>query len=184
MHNTKYSTGYARRDRLEMQVLRGFDPVGHSNLTHTAPIKETERGLIRSGMLISLEDNGGVLEWVRGCPKGSEPFWALNDDEPGRTRSPNGFTALSGYGVYEISTGYFNEGAGNYNNGAAIIADSVNPGFVTLGDLSDASADILARVSRAGVGDEGIESGRRPVVNDAIYTKFITFRTAGSPSRT
>jgi hypothetical protein len=92
-------------------------------------------------MLISLDAN---LLFVKGCPEGRQPFWAVQDQSAPDVTAAGKLTGLVGLPGFEIETPYFD--TGTYAPGALLMVGA------TAGNVAEGATpgtnDIIGIVSR------------------------------------
>jgi hypothetical protein len=130
-------------------------------------------------MVISLDSNG---EWVKGCPKGKEPFISMNDQALDTdVRASGKLLGLSCAGIYEIETAHFETGS-TYNNGNGLKAMTAgDAGKLDVMSGYNEDVDIIGKVTRGVVDVVGYESGVEKDDDGAILV--LTFITGWQPAR-
>ena len=98
--------GTVTRTKPRVLIHRGWDPNNPTQRSVNAPIAAGVT--IRSGQVISLSSNNGVMEWVLGQPAaGDIPFIAYQDSDDFDVVASGGLTGLSSQDQIELSTPYF-----------------------------------------------------------------------------
>lgn len=131
-------------------------------------------------MVISLDSEG---EWVKGCPKGKEPFLSMNDQTLDTdVRGSGKLLGLSCAGIYEVETAHFDDGS-TYNNGNGLKAMTAgDAGKLDVVTGYDENVDIIGKVTRGVVDVAGYESGVAKDNDGKI--NVLTFITGWQPNRT
>lgn len=104
--------GIVMRDKPWLVVLRGFDANQPSQKTAAYPVKPSEVDVIKSGMVISIDDTTDPANpvWVKGWAATRIPYVALQDGNTYNVVSANSLVGYSCLGNFVLQTGYFKTG--------------------------------------------------------------------------
>ena len=172
--------GEYRRDVPKIRLVKGYTGNEPQSLHRSAKPKDDEN--IRSGQLISLDDNG---EWVKGCPKGKEPHFAFQDQTDTDVQSIGLLLGFSCSGDYVIETGWFVEGESLvYGEGKFLkAATGADAGKVTLAANAQDDNDVIGFASHGAVQDKAGQNSQAKLTSGklnllSLTTKWLPDRTA------
>lgn len=179
------------RDRVPVQVLRGFNPTEPGKLSSLAPPIDGEA--IRSGMVI-VKDTGLVNGASRagafrkaiatdapGATNESVSYYiALHDQDSHDAQAAGGIVGLDCADDYEIATGYFDKTAVYTLNAPLTVS---NAGVVTLATTT--AHNIIGYVTKVGSGTGGSLPyvGATPSTANAANAEVLQFKTARNGQR-
>lgn len=180
------------RDRVPMQVIRGFNPTEPGRLSLLAAPIDGEA--IRSGMVIVRATGlvNGVSRpgaWRKALTTdavgtaGNESlsyFLALHDQDSHDVQAAGGLVGLDCSGEYEVQTGYF-EKAGAYALNSPLTC--LNGGLVTIAGTT--GQNIIGYVTRVGSGSNNSIQyvGKTPPTATAVDAEVLQFKTARNGQR-
>lgn len=168
-----FNSGYTKRAKRRVNVLRGFDGANPTSMTKNAPVKSGVT--VVSGNLLALVSG----EWVLydADTHSSTPYIALSDGADTDVSASGLLPALSCAGKFEIETALYDTD-GTYNEDTPIVA-SATAGIITSGALSG-SANIIGFATRGG--ETNLNAGTGPKVEvNAADGNIVTFVTNWQP---